>query len=87
MRAGDLTPENQRALADSILHQGLPYEPLPSWRAFLTAEKFEGLKGNQQQAKDLFVHIQQNGDLKQMMENFNDQPINFQQDFIGLGKK
>ena len=83
--ARDLTPENRRALADTILHEGLPQQPLQSWRAFLTAEMFDSVQGNEQQARDLFAHIQQNGDLKQMLSNFKDQPVNFQHDFTGLG--
>jgi hypothetical protein len=88
MRAKDLTPENQRALADTILRDGMPQEPMQSWRAFLTADLFDSLKGqdNEQQARDLFAHIQQNGDLKNMLGNFKDQPMNFKHDFLGLGK-
>jgi hypothetical protein len=89
MRAKDLTPDNQRALADTILRHGMPQEPMPSWRAFLTMDMFDSLKGQatEQQARDLFAHIQQNGDLKNMMANFKDEPINFQKEFLGLGKK
>jgi hypothetical protein len=89
MRAKDLTPDNQRALADTILRHGMPQDAMPSWRAFLTTELFDSLKGQatEQQARDLFAHIQQNGDLKNMMANFKDEPINFQKEFLGLGKK
>jgi hypothetical protein len=88
LRAKDLTPENQRALADTILRDGMPQEPMQSWRAFLTSDLFDSLKGpeNEQQARDLFAHIQQNGDLKNMLGNFKDQPMNFKHDFLGLGK-
>jgi hypothetical protein len=64
----------------------MPQEPLPSWRAFLTTELFDSLKGNEQQSRDLFAHIQQNGDLKNMLANFKDEPMNFKHDFLGLGK-
>lgn len=89
MRAKDLTPDNQRALADTILRHGMPQEPMQSWRAFLTSDLFDSLKGqeNEQQARDLFAHIQQNGDLKNMLGNFKDQPMDFKHDFLGLGKK
>jgi hypothetical protein len=89
MRAKDLTPENQRNLADTILNHGKPQEQLPEWRAFLTEELFDSLKGQatEQQARDLFAHIQQNGGLKDMLSNFKDEPINFQKQFLGLGKK
>jgi hypothetical protein len=89
MRAKDLTPENQRTLADTILNHGKPQQQIPEWRAFLTEEMFDSLKGQatEQQARDLFAHIQQNGGLKDMLSNFKDEPINFQKQFLGLGKK
>jgi hypothetical protein len=89
MRAKDLTPDNQRALADTILNDGKPQLQNPAWRAFLTEEMFDSLKGQatEQQARDLFAHIQQNGGLKDMLSNFKDEPINFQKQFLGLGKK
>lgn len=89
MRAQDLTPDNQRALADTILNDGKPQQQIPGSRAFLMEEMFDSLKGQatEQQARDLFAHIQQNGGLKDMLSNFNDEPINFQKQFLGLGKK
>lgn len=88
MRAIDLTPDNRNALADTILNQGMPQKPLPSWRSFLMEEMFDSLKGraNEQDARDLFAHIQQSGNLKNMLSNFNNDPINFQKQFLGLGK-
>lgn len=88
MRAIDLTPDNRNALADTILNQGMPQKPLPSWRSFLMEEMFDSLKGQatEQQARDLFAHIQQSGNLKNMLSNFNNEPINFQKQFLGLGK-
>jgi len=87
-RARDLTPDNRNALADTILNQGMPQKPLPSWRSFLMEDMFDSLKGqaNEQQARDLFAHIQQSGNLKNMLSNFNNDPINFQKQFLGLGK-
>ena len=88
-RSSELTPDNQRALADTILNDGKPQQQIPSWRAFLTEEMFDSLKGQatEKQARDLFAHIQQNGGLKDMLSNFKDEPINFQKQFLGLGKK
>ena len=86
-RAKDLTPDNQRKLADTIINdpKALPDD---NYRASNIRTMFEGL--NEAQSRDLFAHIQNNGDLKKMFANFKrditGDSIKFGEDFPGLGK-
>ncbi|MCI0447614.1 hypothetical protein L0244_22315 [bacterium] len=85
--AKDLTPDNQRKLADDIINDP-KLLPDASYRASNIANMFSGL--NETQARDLFAHIQNRGDLKKMLANFQENiagdPIRFGDDFPGLGK-
>lgn len=86
-RAKELSPENQRKLADSIIKDQTPEpERAQGSRAGNIRDMFHEL--SDAQSKELFAHIQQNGDLKKMMANFNgDTPVDFKHEFLGLGKK
>jgi hypothetical protein len=85
MRARDLTPDNQRKLADTLINDGMPQQPLTGARSLFLADMFDSL--NEKQSRDLFAYIQGKGDLKKMLANFQGDPINFQKEFLGLGRK
>jgi hypothetical protein len=82
-----LTPENQRKLADDIINDPKVL-PDGSYRASTITNMFDGL--SETQSRDLFAHIQQSGNLKKMLANFKEgymrEPIKFGEEFLGLGK-
>ena len=85
-RAKDLTPENLRNLADDIINP--KFLPGVHDRAANLIAMFDGL--NETQSRELFAHIQNRGDLKKMLANFQEniagEPLKFGEDFRGLGK-
>jgi hypothetical protein len=85
-RAKDLSPDNQRKLADGLINDPMTHPSSDLTRSLNLTTMFEGM--NEAQSRDLFAHIQQNGDLKKMLSYFHEkEPIRFGEDFRGLGQK
>ena len=85
-RAKDLSPDNQRKLADGLINDPMTHTSADLTRSLNLTTMFDGM--NEAQSKDLFAHIQQNGDLKKMLSYFHDkEAVRFGEDFRGLGQK